>query len=277
MTYSIIARDPESHEIGIAVASRFFACGAAVPYIGRRVAVATQAFVNPLWGTEGRRMLESGDPAEALLKEFAARDAGRDIRQCHMLDAEGNFAAHTGAGCVDWAGHRVGSTHSVAGNMLTGPEVVEATFDTYAARRDLPMAERLLAAMRAGEEAGGDVRALSLIHATRVLVIVTVAPLIMRIYWGVDLARPPGASIAGYSASQIALMVAAGFLGWKLAERAGLFGASILGPLIGALIVGVFNSGLRLAGVDVLWQLFATGWLIIVAVAVDQWIRKISS
>ncbi len=158
MTYSIIARDPESHEIGIAVASRFFACGAAVPYIGRRVAVATQAFVNPLWGTEGRRMLESGDPADALLKEFAARDAGRDIRQCHMLDAKGNFAAHTGAGCVDWAGHRVGDMHSVAGNMLTGPEVVEATFDTYAARSDLPMAERLLAAMCAGEEAGGDKR-----------------------------------------------------------------------------------------------------------------------
>ena len=62
MTYSIIARDPESHEIGIAVASRFFACGAAVPYIGRRVAVATQAFVNPLWGTEGRRMLEAATP-----------------------------------------------------------------------------------------------------------------------------------------------------------------------------------------------------------------------
>ncbi|MEH6786257.1 MAG: AbrB family transcriptional regulator [Paracoccus sp. (in: a-proteobacteria)] len=90
-----------------------------------------------------------------------------------------------------------------------------------------------------GEEAGGDVRALSLIHATRVLVIVTVAPLIMRIYWGVDLARPPGASIAGYSASQIALMVAPGFLGWKLAERAGLFGASILGPLILTMILSL--------------------------------------
>ncbi len=158
MTYSIIARNPETHEIGIAVASRFFACGAAVPYIGRQVAVATQAFVNPLWGTEGRRMLENGEPADALIAEFAKRDAGRDIRQCHMLDAEGNFAAHTGKGCVDWAGHRIGRIHSVAGNMLTGPEVVEATFDTYAARDDLPMAERLLAAMRAGEEAGGDKR-----------------------------------------------------------------------------------------------------------------------
>lgn len=83
-----------------------------------------------------------------------------------------------------------------------------------------------------GEEAGGDIRALSLIHATRVLVIVTVAPLIMTIYWGVDLSQPPGAPMRDISAQDIAIMVAAGFLGWKIAERAGLFGASILGPMI---------------------------------------------
>nr|WP_318272588.1 AbrB family transcriptional regulator [Paracoccus saliphilus] len=83
-----------------------------------------------------------------------------------------------------------------------------------------------------GEEAGGDIRALSLIHATRILVIVTVAPLIMTFYWQVDLSQPPGAPIAGVAWDQIALMVAAGFLGWKIAERVGLFGASILGPMI---------------------------------------------
>lgn len=83
-----------------------------------------------------------------------------------------------------------------------------------------------------GEEAGGDIRALSLIHATRILVIVTVAPLIMTLYWQVDLSQPPGAPIAGVGWDQIALMVAAGFLGWKVAERVGLFGASILGPMI---------------------------------------------
>ncbi|KAA0917694.1 DUF1028 domain-containing protein [Aquicoccus porphyridii] len=158
MTYSIIARDPGTGEIGVIVASRFFACGAVVPYVGRRVAVATQAFVNPLWGTEGRRRLEAGKTAEALLAEFAARDAGRDIRQCHMLDATGNFAAHTGVDCVDWAGHQIGAHHSVAGNMLAGPEVVHATFETYANRSDLAMPQRLLAAMRAGEDAGGDKR-----------------------------------------------------------------------------------------------------------------------
>lgn len=83
-----------------------------------------------------------------------------------------------------------------------------------------------------GEEAGGDIRALSLIHATRVLVIVTVAPLIMTLYWSVDLSQPPGAPITSVAWDQIALMVAAGFLGWKIAERVGLFGASILGPMI---------------------------------------------
>ncbi|MFN4059585.1 MAG: AbrB family transcriptional regulator [Paracoccus hibiscisoli] len=93
-----------------------------------------------------------------------------------------------------------------------------------------------------GEEAGGDIRALSLIHATRVLVIVTVAPLIMTFYWSVDLSQPPGAPISSVAWDQIALMVAAGFLGWKVAERVGLFGASILGPMI-------LTAALSLAGI----------------------------
>lgn len=83
-----------------------------------------------------------------------------------------------------------------------------------------------------GEEAGGDVRALSLIHATRVLVIVTVAPLIMTFYWGVDLSQPPGAPLRATDPVEVGVMVAAGFFGWKIAERVGLFGASILGPMI---------------------------------------------
>lgn len=157
MTYSIIARDAAG-AIGIAVASRFFACGAAVPYIGRRSAVATQSFVNPLWGTEGRARLEAGEAAAEVLADFIARDEGRNSRQCHMLDAAGCFAVHTGEDCIDWAGSRVGDTHSVAGNMLTGPEVVDATFEAYAAAAHLPLAERLLTAMEAGEAAGGDKR-----------------------------------------------------------------------------------------------------------------------
>lgn len=157
MTYSIIARDAATGEIGIAVASRFFACGGVVPHVGARCAVATQAFVNPLWGVEGRARLAAGEAADAVLSDFVARDAGQAIRQCHMVDAQGRFAAHTGAGCVDWAGHRIGTRHSVAGNMLVGEAVVEACFSAYEHATG-SMAERLLAAMEAGEQAGGDKR-----------------------------------------------------------------------------------------------------------------------
>ena len=157
MTYSIVARDPETGEIAVAVASRFFACGALVPHVGARCAVATQAFVNPLWGVEGRARLAAGEDAEAVLADLVARDEGQAQRQCHMMDAHGRFAAHTGAQCIDWAGHRLGTHHCVAGNMLAGPQVVEATFEAFEAARGT-MAERLLDAMEAGEEAGGDKR-----------------------------------------------------------------------------------------------------------------------
>ena len=161
MTYSLIARVPETGEIGIAVASRFFACGAIVPHIGPRSAVATQAFVNPMWGIEGLSRLEDGEAGKDVLSDFVMRDGGQHIRQCHALDMHGNFTAHTGEDCVDWCGHLTGAEHSVAGNMLTGPDVVRATFDAYASADDLPFPDRLLHAMRAGEASGGD---LSLIH-----------------------------------------------------------------------------------------------------------------
>lgn len=158
VTYSIIGRDGRTGEIGVAVASRFFACGALVPHVGPRTAVATQAFVNPLWGVEGLRRLEAGEMAGEVLADFVARDGGQAIRQCHMMDATGRIAAHTGADCVDWAGHRTGGDHSVAGNMLVGQAVIDATFETFADRNDLDLPHRLLAAMRAGEAAGGDRR-----------------------------------------------------------------------------------------------------------------------
>jgi len=157
MTYSLIAKDVDG-SIGLIVASKFFACGAVVPYVSGTVAVASQAFCNPIWGTEGRTRLIAGESAEQALKDLAARDEGRAIRQAHMMDAQGNFAAHTGADCVDWAGHILGDNHSVAGNMLAGARVIEATSDAYLANASLPFAERLINAMVAGEEAGGDKR-----------------------------------------------------------------------------------------------------------------------
>lgn len=158
MTYSLIAKDPDTGAIGLIVASRFFACGARVPCVGARSAIASQAFSNPVWGTEGLRRLEAGESAQDVLDDLVQRDEGRAARQAHLMDTMGGFAAYTGADCVDWAGHRIGETHSVAGNMLTGPDVVDATFETYAAALDLPFPERLMAAMEAGERAGGDKR-----------------------------------------------------------------------------------------------------------------------
>lgn len=158
MTWSIIARDPATGALGIAVASRFFACGSLVPHIGPRAAVATQAFVNPLWGIEGLRRLEAGEAAGAVLADLSHRDDGRAQRQAHLLDAAGHGAAYTGSDCIDWAGHRLGDGYSVAGNMLSGPTVVDETARIWRERGDLDFPERLLAAMQAGEDAGGDKR-----------------------------------------------------------------------------------------------------------------------
>jgi uncharacterized Ntn-hydrolase superfamily protein len=157
MTYSLIAKDTDG-SIGLIVASKFFACGAVVPFVSGSVAVASQAFCNPVWGTEGRARMMAGENAEAVLADLVSRDEGQAIRQAHMMDADGKFAAHTGADCVDWAGHLIGDGHSVAGNMLAGPEVIHATSRAYLANDDLPFAERLIAAMLAGEREGGDRR-----------------------------------------------------------------------------------------------------------------------
>ncbi len=155
MTYSLIAKTGD--EIGLIVASKFFACGAVVPFVGARSAVASQAFCNPIWGSGGRARLEAGEAADAVLADFVARDGGQAIRQAHMMDAEGRFAAHTGVDCVDWCGHLISDDHSVAGNMLAGPDVIEATSAAFAASTG-PLPERLITAMRAGEAEGGDKR-----------------------------------------------------------------------------------------------------------------------
>jgi uncharacterized Ntn-hydrolase superfamily protein len=130
-----------------------------VPHVRGRVgAIATQAFVSPLYGTEGLKLLEQGMAPQAIVETLTAQDAGQRNRQFHLIDAQGRNAAFTGADCVDWAGHLLADGVSVAGNMLEGPEVIASTLDVYQARMHLPLAERLLAAMQAGEVAGGDKR-----------------------------------------------------------------------------------------------------------------------
>jgi uncharacterized Ntn-hydrolase superfamily protein len=158
MTWSIIARDPETGQTGIAVATRFFAVGALVPHVETGVgAVASQAFVNPYYGRQGLAMLREGADAEAVVAALTAADAGRDQRQLHVMDRAGRSAAFTGAACIDWCGHAIHPDFSVAGNMLAGPAVIAETARAFVATPG-PLAGRFLAALRAGEAAGGDKR-----------------------------------------------------------------------------------------------------------------------
>ncbi len=159
MTWSIVARDASSGAFGIAVTTKAFAMGARCPHAMSGVgAIATQSFTNPMFGTRGLRLLQEGVSAGDVLEVLVARDDGRAIRQVHLIDAKGRNAAYTGASCVGWCGHRLGDGFSVAGNMLVGPDVVDDTFQSYAASAGQPFAERLIGALDAGQAAGGDKR-----------------------------------------------------------------------------------------------------------------------
>jgi uncharacterized Ntn-hydrolase superfamily protein len=159
MTWSIIARDPRTGQIGIAVATRFFAVGARVPHIAPGLGgVATQAMVNPYYGIDGVKLLREGRSPREVVETLLATDAGREARQLHVMDVAGAIAAHTGKECIEWCGHIQGDGFSLAGNMLAGAAVLDDTARAYAANSTLPFAQRLIAAMKAGEAAGGDKR-----------------------------------------------------------------------------------------------------------------------
>lgn len=159
MTWSIVAREPDTGHFGIAVASRFFSVGTLVPHLAAGVgAVATQAFVNPLYGIDGLALLAEGRTPEEIVSILTGGDAGHRQRQFHLIDAEGRNTAFTGEACIDWAGHLVDENVSVAGNMLAGPQVIAATLEAFRATAGRPLVERFLSAMRAGEAAGGDKR-----------------------------------------------------------------------------------------------------------------------
>lgn len=157
-TFSIVARDPETGDLGVAVESKFFAVGSVVPWAQAEAgAIATQAFANTTFGPRGLALLERGlDPA-AVLDSLLAADAGRDRRQVGIVDARGRSQSYTGSGCQAWAGHRSGPSYAVQGNILAGEPVVEAMERAFLAARG-GLAGRLLAALEAGQAAGGDSR-----------------------------------------------------------------------------------------------------------------------
>lgn len=159
MTWSVIARDPESGALGIAVATRFFAVGALCPHVASgKGALATQALINPTFGRRGLALLDEAVPAADVVRILIEADPGRDVRQLHVVDRAGRVAQHTGTDCVGWCGHAAGDQVSVAGNMLAGPDVVAATLAACQRLAGRPLAERLIGALEAGEAAGGDKR-----------------------------------------------------------------------------------------------------------------------
>ncbi len=157
-TFSIVARDPETGDLGIAVQSKFFAVGAVVPWLAAGVgAIASQAWANTDFGPDGLALLNDGLSAAEVLEELIAGDEEREKRQVGIVDADGNVANFTGAECLEWAGDAKGNAYTVQGNLLASSKVVAAMASAYEAS-SLPFPERLLAVLQAGQRAGGDVR-----------------------------------------------------------------------------------------------------------------------
>lgn len=157
-TFSIAAADPERGEVGVAVASKFLAVGSVVPWARAGVgAVATQAMANTAYGERGLGLLAQGiDPAEAI-DEMVTGDPDRDGRQVGVVHADGRAATFTGPACLDWAGGRTGPGYACQGNILAGAQVVDAMAEAFEAAGGR-LAERLMAALAAGDAAGGDRR-----------------------------------------------------------------------------------------------------------------------
>ena len=157
MTFSIVAVDPGTGDVGVAVASKFLAVGNIVPWVeAGRGAVATQALCNATFGPDGLALLAEL-PAPTVLEELLSNDQGQERRQVGIVDVHGGAAIHTGSGCQPWAGHRTGAGYAWQGNCLTGPEVINEMVTTFEGSDGL-LVDRLFAALRAGDRAGGDRR-----------------------------------------------------------------------------------------------------------------------
>lgn len=157
-TYSIIGRDPETGQLGMGVQSKAFGAGnRAMHAKGGLVIIAHQAAANPMYGAIGIELLQAGYSPEEALEIMVASDEGRDRRQVAILDQEGRTAAWTGTGASDWKGHRCGVNYCAQGNILTGPEVVDAMAASFESSTG-SLAERLMDALDAAQAAGGDAR-----------------------------------------------------------------------------------------------------------------------
>ena len=157
-TFSLVAQDPKTGDLGVAVASKFLAVGAVVPFAEAGVgAIATQSYANPRYGPQGLALLRQGASPEGVLEAFRRTDPGLEKRQFGLVAATGESLTFTGAECHPWAGGVAGKGFAAQGNLLSGSEVVEAMVETFLTAQ-APFPERLLLALKAGEEAGGDRR-----------------------------------------------------------------------------------------------------------------------
>ncbi|MGM0792294.1 MAG: DUF1028 domain-containing protein [Bacillota bacterium] len=158
MTFSIVGYDPKEKEWGIAVQSKFLGVGAVVPFAKAGVgAVATQSYVNTAYGPQALQLMEQGKTAQKALDLITAEDPDKELRQVGIVDFEGNGATFTGNGCYNWAGGTAGTYFAAQGNILVDENTVKAMADTFTSSEGT-LAERLLASLNAGQEAGGDSR-----------------------------------------------------------------------------------------------------------------------
>ena len=157
-TYSIVARDPQTGEMGVAVQSHWFSVGSLVAWGEAGVGVvATQSFVNPSFGQRGLELLKAGKTAQQVVDELIASDEGRDVRQLAIVDSKGNSASYTGSKCIDAAGNIAGDGYSVQANMMLNNTIWGAMSEAFENSKG-PLAERLITALEAAQKEGGDIR-----------------------------------------------------------------------------------------------------------------------
>ena len=158
-TYSIVARDSATGEMGVAVQSHWFSVGTVVSWAEAGVgAVATQSFVNKSFGIRGLNLLRNGLTAQQALDSLLATDEAREVRQVAIVDIHGNVAVHTGKSCIDYAGHLKGNNYSVQANMMLNSKVPKAMSTAFEKSKGKPLGERLLIALEAAQSVGGDIR-----------------------------------------------------------------------------------------------------------------------
>jgi uncharacterized Ntn-hydrolase superfamily protein len=158
-TYSIVARDPKTGEMGVGVQSHWFSVGSVVSWGEAGIGVvATQSLVNKSFGLRGLELLKQGKSPQEAINNLLTDDEGREVRQVAILDTKGNVATHTGSKCIKHAGHKVGDNYSVQANMMLSDKVWPAMAEAFEKFENLPLSERIIKSLEAAESVGGDIR-----------------------------------------------------------------------------------------------------------------------